>query len=169
MRSVLEKLPARGLFALLVGLGLGLASCGETEGAAGPADDRLQAAQEQLDGGHLSEARSAFEAAIEADPSSIDARLGLAESAHRLGDDATAQRAFEEVLGLGADRDSLIAALDGLAEIREVAGDPSGASDLKAEADSLRGGPSARVPADEVPLPPARVPADEIPLPPAGR
>jgi len=139
-----------------------LAACGETEGAPGPAlDNRLQAAQEQLDGGHLSEARSAFEAALEADPSSIDARLGLAESAHRLGDDATAQRAFEEVLGLGADRKPLIAALDGLAEIREAAGDRSGASDLEQEADSLRGLPGpAPLPADE-----AAPPAEEIPPP----
>jgi len=127
---------------LLLTLGLGFAACGETEGSASPAlEGRLQAAQEQLDAGHIAEARSAFQAAVESDPSSIDARLGLAESAHRLGDDATAQRAFEEVLGLGADRDPLIGALDGLAEIRRAAGDQSGASDLEAEADSLRGSP----------------------------
>jgi thioredoxin-like negative regulator of GroEL len=157
MRALLKR--PESLLALALGLGLMLAACGETEGAAGPAlDDRLQAAQEQLDGGHVSEARSAFEAAIEADPGSIDARLGLAESAHRLGDDATAQRAFEEVLALGADRDPLIAALDGLAEIREVSGDHSGASDLQAEADSLRGsfpGPTG-VPTEEIPSPPTR-------------
>jgi thioredoxin-like negative regulator of GroEL len=128
---------------LVLALGLGFAACGETEGITGPAlDGRLQAAQEQLDGGHNAEARSAFQAALESDPSSIDARLGLAESAHRLGDDTTAQRAFEEVLGLGADRDPLIAALDGLAEIRRAAGDQAGASDLEAEADSLRGSPT---------------------------
>jgi tetratricopeptide (TPR) repeat protein len=128
----------KSLFAFVIGLGL--AACGETEGGASPAlDGRLQAAQDQLDGGHNAEARSAFQSALESDPSSIDARLGLAESAHRLGDDATAQRAFEEVLGLGADRDPLIAALDGLAEIREAAGDQLGARDLESEADSLRG------------------------------
>jgi thioredoxin-like negative regulator of GroEL len=146
MRRLSKNLAPRKLVALALGLGLGLAACGETDGGAGPAlGDRLQAAQDQLDGGHLVEARSAFAAALESDPSSIDARLGLAESARRLGDDATAQRAFEEVLGLGADRDPLIAALDGLAEIRRAAGDQSGAGDLTAEADSLRGtaiGPS---------------------------
>ncbi len=142
MKRLSRNLPARNLFALALGLGLGLAACGETDGGAGPAlDDRLQAAQEQLDGGHLIEARSAFASALESDPSNIDARLGLAESARRLGDEATAQRAFEEVLGLGADRDPLIAALVGLAEIRRAADDPSGASDLEAEADSLRGTP----------------------------
>jgi Tfp pilus assembly protein PilF len=133
----------KSLFAFA--LGLSLAACGETEGGASPAvDGRLQAAQDQLDGGHNAEARSAFQAALESDPSSIDARLGLAESAHRLGDDATAQRAFEEVLGLGADRDPLIAALDGLSEIREAAGDKLGARDLESEADSLRASPSGR-------------------------
>jgi thioredoxin-like negative regulator of GroEL len=138
----MRRLSKTHVFALALGLGLGLAACGETEGGTGPAlGDRLQAAQEQLDGGHLVEARSAFAAALESDPSSIDARLGLAESARRLGDDATAQRAFEEVLGLGADRDPLIAALDGLAEIRRAAGDQPGAGDLEAEADSLRGSP----------------------------
>jgi len=131
--------------AIVVLFGLSLAACGETEGLAGPAmDGRLQAAQEQLDGGHVAEARSAFQAAVEADPSSIDARLGLAESAHRLGDDIAAQRAFEEVLGLGADREPLIVALDGLAEIRLAHGDASGARDLQAEADSLRAGPASR-------------------------
>ena len=152
MRRLSKNLAARNLVALALGFGLGLAACGETDGGAGPAlDDRLQAAQEQLDGGHLTEARSAFAAALESDPSSIDARLGLAESARRLGDEATAQRAFEEVLGLGADRDPLIAALDGLAEIRRAAGDQSGAGDLEAEANSLRdspvgplGGPTGR-------------------------
>jgi Tfp pilus assembly protein PilF len=126
-------------------LGLALASCGEPVGSAGPAlDGRLQAAQEQLDGGQFAEARSAFEAALESDPSSIDARLGLAESAHRLGDDATAQRAFEEVLGLGADTEPLTRALQGLAEIHRGEGDEPGARDLEAEADALRAGPSGR-------------------------
>jgi Tfp pilus assembly protein PilF len=131
--------PSKSL--LVFALGLALVACGETEGTTGPLDGRLQAAQEQLDGGQFAEARSAFEAALESDPSSIDARLGLAESARRLGDDATAQRAFEEVLGLGADTERLTGALAGLAEIRRAAGDESGARDLEAEADSLRAGP----------------------------
>jgi Tfp pilus assembly protein PilF len=137
------RLVSKSLVALTFGLALG--ACGETASSAGPAlDGRLQAAQEQLDGGQFAAARSAFEAALESDPSSIDARLGLAESAHRLGDDATAQRAFEEVLGLGADTEPLTRALQGLAEIHRGTSDESGARDLEAEAEALRSGPSGR-------------------------
>jgi thioredoxin-like negative regulator of GroEL len=130
---------------VVLAFALALVACGETEGPAGPAlDGRLQAAQEQLDGGQFAQARSAFQAALESDPSSIDARLGLAESAHRLGDEATAQRAFEEVLGLGADLEPLTRALQGLAEIHRASGDESGARDLEVEADALRAGPAGR-------------------------
>jgi thioredoxin-like negative regulator of GroEL len=141
-RQLLQRLSKPSL---VLSLALALSACGETEGASEPAlDGRLQAAQQQLDGGHLVEARSAFQEALESDPSSIDARLGLAESAHLLGDDAAAQRAFEEVLGLGADREPLTAALEGLAELRRTAGDEPAARDLEAEANLLRAGPAGQ-------------------------
>ena len=117
----------------------GLTGCGEVASSEAPRlEGQLQVGETQLRAGSNASARAAFEAVLESDPGNIDARLGLAESARRLGDATVAQRAFEEVLGLGADHAALAKALAGLAELRRSDGDTNSASELQAEADSLR-------------------------------
>jgi len=91
------------------------------------------------------EAMGAFQSALDLDAGNIDALLGLAESERNLGDLPQAQRHFEEVLGLSAERDELLAALSGLAVVQRAMGKTQGAADLTAEAEALRGSdPSLR-------------------------
>jgi tetratricopeptide (TPR) repeat protein len=88
---------------------------------------------------HYTEARSAFRSALDLDAGNIDALLGLAESERSIGDLAQAQHHFEDVLGLSAQRDELLAALSGLAVVDRAMGDAQAAADLTAEAEALRG------------------------------
>jgi Flp pilus assembly protein TadD len=91
------------------------------------------------------EAAGVFQSALNLDAGNIDALLGLAESERSVGDLPMAQRHFEEVLGLSAEREELLAALSGLAVVQRAMGNTQGAADLTAEAEALRGGdPSLR-------------------------
>jgi tetratricopeptide (TPR) repeat protein len=92
-----------------------------------------------------SEAAVVFQSALDLDAGNIDALLGLAESERSVGDLPQSQRHFEEVLGLSAQRDELLAALSGLAVVQRAMGNTQGAADLTAEAEALRGSdPSLR-------------------------
>jgi tetratricopeptide (TPR) repeat protein len=88
---------------------------------------------------HYTQAMGAFRSALDLDAGNIDALLGLAESERNVGDLAQAQRHFEDVLGLSAQRDELLAALSGLAVVDRAMGDAQAAADLTAEAEALRG------------------------------
>ena len=94
---------------------------------------------------HYSEAQAVFRSVLDLDAGNIEALLGLAESERNLGDLPQAQRHFEEVLGLSAERDELLSALSGLAVVQRGMGNTQGAEDLTAEAEALRGSdPSLR-------------------------
>ena len=58
----------------------------------------LQRGQELLAAGQAAEAKQAFEKALEADPSSVEAHLGLARAYYALGEYARAVNEFEAVL-----------------------------------------------------------------------
>jgi hypothetical protein len=73
---------------------LGLAS----NASAAPDEEALQRGQELLAAGQAEEAKQAFEAALAADPSSVEAHLGLARSYYALGEYARAVNEFEAVL-----------------------------------------------------------------------
>jgi tetratricopeptide (TPR) repeat protein len=88
---------------------------------------------------HYADAVGVFRSALDLDPGNIDALLGLADGERNLGDLPQAQRHFEEVLGLSAERDELLAALSGLAVVQREMGNGQGAADLTAEAEALRG------------------------------
>ena len=60
--------------------------------------EALQRGQELLAAGQPAEAKLAFEAALAADPSSVEAHLGLARSYYALGEYARAVNEFEAVL-----------------------------------------------------------------------
>jgi hypothetical protein len=66
--------------------------------AAAPDEEALQRGRELLAAGQPAEARQAFEAALAADPSSVEAHLGLARSFYALGEYARAVLEFEAVL-----------------------------------------------------------------------
>jgi tetratricopeptide (TPR) repeat protein len=94
---------------------------------------------------HYSEAVGVFRSVLDLDAGNMDALLGLAESERNLGDLPQAQRHFEDVLGLSAERGELLAALSGLAVVQREMGNTQGAADLTAEAEALRGSdPSQR-------------------------
>ncbi len=107
-------------------------------------DAKLQLAQAQLAAGEVSAAQAGFASALEGDPGHAAARRGLAQSAFRRGEPEGAERAFEEVLGLGGDRSTLATALRGLAELRRAAGDRAAAAELLSQADSLAEGSQTR-------------------------
>jgi len=108
-------------------------------------DSRVAQGQSLLAQEHFAEAKDVFSAALELDPGNIEALLGLADSERNLGDLPQAQRRFEEVLGLSAEREELLSALSGLAVVQRAMGNAQGAEDLAAEAEALRGtDPSAR-------------------------
>jgi tetratricopeptide (TPR) repeat protein len=65
---------------------------------AAPDEAALQRGRELLAAGQPAEAKQAFEAALAADPSSVEAHLGLARSYYALGEYARAVNEFEAVL-----------------------------------------------------------------------
>jgi hypothetical protein len=81
-------------FGLAVVLSSGLAS----NAFAATDAEALQRGQELLVAGQPAEAKLAFEAALAADPSSVEAHLGLARSYYALGEYARAVNEFEAVL-----------------------------------------------------------------------
>jgi len=91
--------------------------------------------------GQPREASEFLRTVLETDPTSSSARLVLAQAELRQGDLSGAQRHLEEVLGLAAQRDDLVEALSGLAEIRHQLGDEQGARDDLAQAEALRDSP----------------------------
>jgi hypothetical protein len=85
----------------------------------------LQRGQELLAAGQAAEAKLAFEAALEADPSSVDAHLGLARAYYALGEYARAVNEFESVLrydNLPRDLQSQAEAYDKVAAEYDTAG-----------------------------------------------
>jgi tetratricopeptide (TPR) repeat protein len=102
-------------------------------------ETRVAQGQDLLAAEHFAQAKDVFTAALELDPGNIAALLGLAESERSLGDLPLAQRHFEEVLGLSAERGDLLSALSGLAVVQRAMGNAQGAADLAAEAEALRG------------------------------
>jgi tetratricopeptide (TPR) repeat protein len=86
---------------------------------ADPAD--LARANELLAAGQPAEAKALFAQALAADPSSVQAHLGLARSYYAMGEYARARIEFEAVLGydlalVAADLQSLTAIYEGIAE-----------------------------------------------------
>jgi tetratricopeptide (TPR) repeat protein len=79
---------------LVVAGSAGLAS----NASAAPDEEALQRGRELLAAGQPGEARQAFEAALAADPSSVEAHLGLARSYYALGEYSRAVIEFEAVL-----------------------------------------------------------------------
>jgi hypothetical protein len=79
---------------LLIAISVGLAS----NATAAPDEGALQRGRELLAGGQSAEAKQAFEAALAADPSSVEAHLGLARAYYALGEYARAVNEFEAVL-----------------------------------------------------------------------
>ncbi len=102
-------------------------------------DSRVAQGQNLLASEHFDEAKQVFGSALEVDPGNTDALLGLADSERNLGELPQAQRHFEEVLGLSAERDELLSALSGLAVVHRAMGNTQAAEDLSAEAEALRG------------------------------
>jgi hypothetical protein len=80
--------------ALVIFGSVGLAS----SAAAAPDETALQRGRELLAAGQPADAKQAFEAALSADPSSVEAHLGLARSYFALGEYARAVLEFEAVL-----------------------------------------------------------------------
>jgi hypothetical protein len=75
------------------------AAAGPVHGAlAAAADEPLARGRELLTAGQAAEAKQAFEEALAADPSSVEAHLGLARSYYALGEYARAVLEFEAVL-----------------------------------------------------------------------
>ena len=68
------------------------------ERLAAPDEDALQRGKELLAAGQPAEAKQAFQEALDADPSSVEAHLGLARSYYALGEYARAVIEFEAVL-----------------------------------------------------------------------
>jgi tetratricopeptide (TPR) repeat protein len=77
---------------------------------------------EALKRGDPAAARRHYEAALAADPASIDAHLGLATAAARGGDRATATRHYRRVLGLDPKNPSAVAGLAALADLTRPEG-----------------------------------------------
>ena len=77
---------------------------------------------EALKRGDPAAARKHYEAALAADPASIDAHLGLATAAARAGDRATATRHYRRVLGLDPKNPSAVAELAALADLSRPEG-----------------------------------------------
>jgi tetratricopeptide (TPR) repeat protein len=95
-RTVIETSWHRGLAALaLVFLGVVGLNSGA---AAATAEEALGRGRDLLAAGQAAEAKQAFEAALAADPSSVEAHLGLARSYYALGEYARAVVEFESVL-----------------------------------------------------------------------
>jgi tetratricopeptide (TPR) repeat protein len=117
-----------------------------TVAAHGQSFDGLVAqGQNLLSSERYAEAKGVFRSALDLDAGNIEALLGIAESERSLKELPDAQRHFEEVLGLSAERDELLSALSGLAGVQRELGNTQGAEDLTAEAEALRGSdPSLR-------------------------
>lgn len=77
---------------------------------------------EALKRGDAAAARKHYEAALAADPASIDAHLGLATASARGGDRATAARHYRRVLGLDPKNPSAVAGLAALADLTRPEG-----------------------------------------------
>lgn len=71
---------------------------------------------EALRNGEAAEARRLYEAALAADPTSLDAHLGLAASAARMGDRETAASHYRRTLALDPRNPSAVAGLAALAD-----------------------------------------------------
>jgi Tfp pilus assembly protein PilF len=106
------------------------------------APEALARGTQLLAQGQPREASEVFRSVLETDPTSSTTRLVLAQAEVRQGDLASAQRHLEEVLGLAAQRDDLVEALSGLADIRHRLGDEQGARDDLAQAEALRASPA---------------------------
>jgi Tfp pilus assembly protein PilF len=149
-------------------LGTALLACGrETEFPQAPqAPDSAQVAlargTQLMAQGQPREASEFFRTVLETDPTSSTTRLALAQAEVRQGDLSSAQRHLEEVLGLAAQRDDLVQALSGLAEIRHQLGDEQGARDDLAQAEALRDSPAEAAP--ENPPPPVDPPQETRPI-----
>jgi tetratricopeptide (TPR) repeat protein len=102
-------------------------------------ESRMTQGQNLLATERFAEAKDVFAAALELDPGNTEALLGLADSERNLRELPQAQRHFEEVLGLSAERDELLTALSGLAVVHREMGNTQAAADLTAEAEALRG------------------------------
>ena len=92
-----------GRWAVLV-LVLGFAcalSATPATGAGSPAEDALKRGTESLEAGDYAAARAAFGEALELDPSSVAAHLGLARAYYGLGEYSRAVLEFEKVLRFG--------------------------------------------------------------------
>jgi tetratricopeptide (TPR) repeat protein len=70
-------------------------------GAAHAAEPDLAKAEQLLQAGQAAEAKALFEQALEADPSSVGAHLGLGRALYALGEYARARIEFESVLKFG--------------------------------------------------------------------
>jgi Flp pilus assembly protein TadD len=129
-------------------LGTALLACGRevVEPAQGPstAQEALARGTQLMAQGQPREASEVFRSVLETDPTSSTTRLVLAQAEVRQGDLASAQRHLEEVLGLAAQRDDLVEALSGLADIRHQLGDEQGARDDLAQAEALRASPPSQ-------------------------
>jgi Flp pilus assembly protein TadD len=133
---------SRWAFACLTGMAL--LACGrEAEPAliSSASQDSLARGTELMAQGQPREATEVLQSALEIDPTSSAARLALAGAEVKQGDLSAAQRHLEEVLGLAAQRDDLVQALSGLADIRHQLGDEQGARDDRAQAEALRASP----------------------------
>jgi tetratricopeptide (TPR) repeat protein len=85
--------------ALVLAIGLALApALALSETAASVADQALTRGKELLAAGEYASAREAFNEALEADPSSVGAHLGLARAYYGLGEYSRAVLEFENVL-----------------------------------------------------------------------
>jgi len=90
-------------------------------GAAPAIEADVARGNELLAAGQPAEAKAVFEQALAADPSSVQAHLGLARSYHAMGEYARARIEFEAVLGydlsmVAADLQTLTAIYEGVAE-----------------------------------------------------
>jgi Tfp pilus assembly protein PilF len=145
-------LPPASRWAFACLLGTALLACGrETEPTQIAAQDALVRGTQLMAQGQPREASEFFRTVLATDPTSSTTRLALAKAEVGQGDLSAAQRHLEEVLGLAAQRDDLVEALSGLAEIRHQLGDEQGARDDLAQAEALRASPLPDSPVQESP------------------
>lgn len=88
---------------ILVALALAVSACSKP-----PASDSLQKGKDFLAKGELASAVIEFKNAVQADASSVDARVALGDVLERTGDMTGAEQNFRRALDLGGDADDLV-------------------------------------------------------------